>query len=52
MYRFTRNIAILEIGGARIVYIRDRNANIDEIERNLGQIIFPNVAVAQQANGK
>lgn len=38
MFRFTRRVAILNIGGERLVYFRDGNVN--EIERESDDIIF------------
>lgn len=50
MNRFTRNVAILIIDGERLVYIRDRDADIATIEDEMGAIIFrdgqPNVSVS------
>lgn len=51
MNRFTRNIAILIIGEERLVYVRDRNIDINEVEAEMNSIIFregdPNVSVAE-----
>lgn len=54
MFRFTRHVAILKIGDERLVYLRDRNADIEEIERELRDIIFDDVQFfdARQEIGK
>lgn len=50
MNRFTRNVAILVIGDDRYVYVRDHNLNADDVEDEMGSIIFyegqANVSVA------
>lgn len=48
MHRFTRNVAILEIGCQRLVYVRDRNANADDFDDELAQNIIHEVAVVRQ----
>lgn len=52
--RFTRNVAILIIGNERLVYFRERDADVDAIEEQLGQIIFQEGQIVNehQANGE
>lgn len=40
MNRFTRNVAILVIGNERLVYVRDRDIDISQVEEEMDSIIF------------
>lgn len=40
MNRFTRNVAISVIGEERLVYVRDRDINVEDVEAEMDSIIF------------
>lgn len=40
MNRFTRNVAILIIEGERLVYVRDRDIDVNAVEAEMDTLIF------------